>query len=157
MEPTDKLGIEIVFNNINYLISNKILNLSDISKAYLDKSILFFNDLIKSLNSLSSSSPEVDDENSTYFMFPNLKEVVSSVPNPPLNINEKNLKEIKKYFEETIVEIQKLKRNPEKFYTTDKSSELKTLSKTLSSIHAEAFQSHTFETEETFSNSYFLC
>ena len=157
MDPADKLLYDVVFNNLSYLISNKILNLSNSSKAYIDTAIQFFNDLNKSLDSIGSFSAEIDDNNSSYVLFPNLKEVVSSVPNAPANIDEKDVKLLRKYFSGIILEIENLKSNPKVFYESEKSEELKNLAASLSMIHSETCNTHTFETEETFSNGYFLC
>jgi hypothetical protein len=98
MEPTEKLAIEIVFSNVYYLISNKVLDISEISIAYLDRATEFFKNLIRSLDSLGRTPAETEEENSTFFLFPNLKEVVSSVPDTPINIDENDLAVIKKVF-----------------------------------------------------------
>lgn len=157
MEPTKRLFNEIIFSNINYLISNKITELSGTSIAYLEKAVQYFSDLIKSIESLAGSSSPIEEENSSYFIFPDLKKVVSSVPDTRLNITEKSLSDIKKYFSETISNIENLKNDPKKFYDSDQSEKLNNFAKSLSSIHSEVFFGHTFETEETYRNSYYLC
>jgi hypothetical protein len=157
MNQMDKFEIGIIFKNISYLITNKITKLSDSSKANLIKSINFFNELIKSLDSLNYSAQINEKENNSYIFFPNLQELVSSVPNIPQNINKKEILFAKKYFLDIINQIENLKNDPEKFYAGKRSEQLKTLADKLALIHQENFYSHTFETEDTFSNSSFVC
>ncbi len=156
MNEVNRLEIEIIFNNINYLIENKIENLSESSLLYLDKSIEFFTHLIESLNSLTYSTTAVN-QNQSYVVFPNLKEVVSSVPNTPKKISEKDLSSLTKYFSSIIENIKELKRNPNNFYSSDNSSDLAYLTESIAEIHSESYQGNNFETIETFSNLHYLC
>jgi hypothetical protein len=157
MKTMDNFEIEIIFQNVSHLIANKTGKISENSKFYLNQSIVFFDGLIKSLDSLGTSNQNHITANDSYIFFPKLREVVLSAPHTTPKISEKELLAIKKYFSGVINDIQKLKDNPESFYKLDKADQLRELADRLSRIHSEDFYSHTFETEETFSNSYFLC
>jgi hypothetical protein len=154
MEAIEKFEIEIVFNNINYLILNKSTKISANSYFYLEKSIFFFNSLIKSLDSLDSGPVTSDLRDNYYSFFPSLKEVVSSVPNTSVNISKVDIINMKKYFTEIINDINNLKTNPDRFYRSKKSAELMNFAEKMKMIYSEDFQSHIFETEETFSNAF---
>ena len=153
----DNFEIEIIFQNVSYLIANKINKLSGNSDFYLTKSVRFFNDLIKSLDSLDNSDQNQVTQDDSYIFFPYLKEVVQFAPNTSQKFSEKELAIVKKYFLGIIDDIERLKNDPIKFYTTLKSDQLKQLADKLSKIHSENFHNHIFETEETLSNSSILC
>lgn len=157
MEAAEKFELEIVFSHLNFLLSKKSLVLSDNSLYYLDKSISFFDKLIRSIDSLNFTSNTSPSEINYYSFFPSLKEVVSNAPNVPAILLKGDLDPIKQYFSNVIIEINKLKSNPKKFYESKKYRELLILSESIKSIYSEKFYSYSFEAEETFNNVSILC
>jgi hypothetical protein len=127
MEYLNNTSIQVSFNTVLNMIDKKQTVLSENRKANIARSILFLNNVIKSIDSLGGGNGQ--EGKNIYYFVPNLKEMV--------DISKKKrqkdkVTESRRYFSKVKSGLELLQKDPEKLYKS--SSSTSTLKDTISRI-----------------------
>jgi hypothetical protein len=123
MDLLERYRIQASFDTVRHLIDRKQVVMTENNKASLEQSIGFMDNIIKSLGSLGSNSP--DNEQTCYYFTPNLKEIISIHEKRNTKISKEMLNESKDYFRHIKEKLTLLQREPQIFYSSGETEEVK--------------------------------
>lgn len=128
MNNLDRFGYTITFENICYVIENKRTDLNENFKIYLDNAKKFFKGVVKGLESLIKGD--------NYFIVEYIKEIVDAFGYQIRGCSKEDIEKMVKGFNNTIIQLDELEKNPEQFYKTKNATELLKISKNLLDIYS---------------------
>lgn len=137
MESIEKFRLQIIFRNISYLITNRIVDLPKSSQNFLVQADVFFDNLIKSLNSLNYSENIEQSVSNTYHFLPNLKEIVNLSKQSSTKLKSADLIKIRDYFIWVRSELKKLYTNPEEFYSSTDINLIKDITDRIGEVYTD--------------------
>jgi hypothetical protein len=123
MDLLDRYSIQASFDTVRYLIDQKQAVMTENIKANLERSIGFMDNVIKSLDSLGSDTPNNGQD--CYYFTPNLKEIINIPEKKNSKISKEVLNESKDYFCHIKSNLTLLQQKPQSFYSSGEVEELK--------------------------------
>lgn len=113
----EQFGFELAFNHINFLIERK-KHLTKNSRVYIQWAKDYLQSATKSLDSM------IDNEKyESYHFTPYLAELIESVGKKKEGFSKNDALEVKDKLSSLMVNLDNLKKNPYKFYSTNASKE----------------------------------
>jgi hypothetical protein len=132
MEYLNNTNIQVSFNTVLNMLNKKQTVISKNGRANIERSILFLDMVIKSIDSLDGGA-EQDGKNIYYFV-PNLKEMIGISGKKH---SKDKMTESKNYFSEIKSGLELLQNNPEELYTLPEARVLKDAVSGIIDIYSE--------------------
>ena len=129
------LRTQVMFKSLLYALENKITSFSDINKFYINNSIIFFDEILSSLDKIDYKSIDVSAR--SYSFVPNLLEIVSCTDDKENKINEDSIKKFKTYITWIKDKLQIYQAKPAYFFQTNDAEKIKKLVSNFVNIFTE--------------------
>ena len=135
MDLLDRYSIQASFDTVWHLIDQKQAAMTENNKANLKRSIGFMDNIIKSLDSLGSDTP--NNRQGCYYFTPNLKEIINIPEKKTSKILKETLNDSKAYFCNVKSKLTLLQQEPQIFYLSGETEQLKDIIIKIINIYSE--------------------
>jgi hypothetical protein len=135
MDLLDIYGIQASFDTVWHMIDREQIDMTENSKAKLERSIGFMDNVIKSIDSLGPNASY--DNQGCYYFTPNLKEIISIPEKKISKISKDALNESKSYFSQVKSNLALLQTEPQKFYASGEAENLKDIIGKIINIYSD--------------------
>jgi hypothetical protein len=123
MDLLDRYSIQASFDTVRHLIDRKQIAMTEHNKANLERSINFMDNVIKSLDSLGLDTS--NNRQDCFYFTPNLREIINIPLKKTSKISKESLQDSKDYFCNIKTNLMSLQQEPQIFYSSPESENLK--------------------------------
>jgi hypothetical protein len=115
MDFLESYKLQVSFDTVRHILEHKINPINENGKANLERSITFLEGVMQSIDSLGISK----NEDKAYYFTPKLRDIIG-IKNNKLDISKDDLYERKNYFNEIKTNLEIMKTDPQKIYSSQK-------------------------------------